>query len=424
MKILIANVYSFQNKGDAAIVLSLMRETKRVFKKPDILIQTADTSNDKDKYDAPVTASLLWILLSSVRDRSIVLRLVVLLYGIIAITLFLIINNLFNAKPYFLLTPALKTYIRENLAADMVIACGGGYLRTPNGSGHYAVLLFVTCLNFLSAKYLGKPVYLYSQSIGPVHGWLQTKILRFTLKRVDLIEPREDVSVKYLDSLNLKTPIMETADPVLLLGGTGTLLPEFARKGKQMRVGLTVRKWFKTEAQLEKYMKSVAQVIDHLVEKYNAEVFYLPQVIAEKFDDDDRVIALKVKDYVVHKEQFNVIDNDLHPYEAIGLCGSADIFIGTRMHSNIFTLINGIPVVAIEYEHKTRGIMQGLGIEELTINIGDVTFETLSEKVEMLISNRDKYAGLVKTNLPIQIKKSQSAIEYIKDMYESKNTAH
>ncbi|HJP96678.1 MAG TPA: polysaccharide pyruvyl transferase family protein [Candidatus Saccharimonadales bacterium] len=420
MKILITNVYSYKNKGDAAIVVSLIKEIRRVFgQDTDILAQTADIKHDEGKYDVPVTQSLLWTLLSRVRDDNIIKRLYVPIKGICSLSLYLFFVNAFQKELRFLLNRDMKQFVDENKQADLVIACGGGYLRTAHGSLRETILLFVTCLNFLTAKYLGKQVYLYSQSIGPVHGSLQEKMLKFTLDRVDIVQPREDVSVAYLQKLGIKAQVVPTADAALLLGGTGIFPERVAKLDEQkMHVGLTVRKWFKDKAQLEAYESAVAQNIDYLIEKHNAQVFYIPQVIAENFGDDDRIVAKEVWEKVQNKDLFTVVDADLHPFEVIGLCGAMDIFIGTRMHSNIFSLISKVPVVAIEYEHKTRGIMRGLGLEDLTIDIKDVTPQTLQQRIDLLLNNKDTYRTRLIDNLPGQVAEGQKAINSIKAAYE------
>lgn len=420
MRILITNVYSYKNKGDAAIVIALINEIQRVFPDAEIVAQTADINHDSDKYGVPITASLLWLLLSSVRNEGIFKRLWVPLRGLTSLVLYLWVYALSRRKASWLLTPKLREFMQANHEADFVITCGGGYLRTANGSLRETILAIVTCFNFLVAKYVGKKVYLYSQSIGPVHGRMQERILAFSLNRFDLVEAREDVSIRYLQKLAIQAPIVKTADPALLLGGKGVFpKKEVKLTPGRLHVGITVRKWFKTKAQLEAYELAVAKNIDYLIDQHNAEVFYIPQVIAENFGDDDRVVAREVKEKVTHKDRFTVVEADLHPFEVIGLCGSMDLFIGTRMHSNIFSLISGLPVVAIEYEHKTRGIMRGLGIEELTIDINDVNEQTLRDKIDLLMTKHDHFKALLKQNMPAQIEESRRAMDAIKEYYEA-----
>lgn len=421
MKVLLTNVYSYKNKGDAAIVLSLVNEINRAFNKPAILIQTADIKNDTDKYGAPVSATLLWYLLSSVRSKGLLIRLLKVLGGFASLGLFVVVLKLTNRRIIFMLPHDLKRFQQEIVEHDLVIACGGGYLRTGNASMLDTVLLMTTCLNFVLPTYLNKKVYLYSQSIGPVYGALQRGILQFALNRVEIIESREDVTTKFLDSLHLSSSVIETADPALLLGGKGRFPGEHVKLiTDRMPVGLTVRRWFNDREKLEDYIKTMAEAIDYVIEKHQAQVFYLPQVIADNFGDDDRIIARRVYEQVRNKEFYTVIEADLHPYEMIGLCEKMHIFIGTRMHSNIFALISHVPVVAIEYEHKTRGIMRGLGLEELTIDIKEIDSKLLQHTIEKLLKDRDTYASLIRKNLPQQIQKSRNAIDAIKTDYEAK----
>jgi len=424
MRILVTNAYSYKNKGDAAIVLALLEEIRRVFDKPEIVIQTTDVLNDEGMYGAPVASSLLWILLSRVRDRSPLVRVWVPLSGIATLLCFCIGFRLFGRCPDFLLSKDLKEFVRENRRADFAIGCGGGYLRSPNASLRETILFGVVCLNLLTAKYLGKNVYLYSQSIGPVHSRLQRNMLRFTLTHMDLIELREDASLEYVQQLKIPTRTVVTADPALLLGGRGKFPAKQVklRRGR-LHVGITVRRWFDNPKDFEAYLLAVAKTIDYLIMHHDAEVFYIPQVVAENFSDDDRATARQVWRNVKKRTYFTMVEADLHPLEIIGICSEMDIFIGTRMHSNIFALISDVPVVAIGYEHKTKGIMRGLGLEELTVDIHHANFSSLKQKVDLLLDKRVYYKEIIQKNLPAQIKQSKSAIEAIERLQPEREAA-
>src|SRR5947207_1529853 len=93
MRVLLTNVYSYKNKGDAAIVFSMLQEMNRAFDEPDITIQTTDPHNDVGKYGVPVHSTLLWTLLSAVRDKPMPVRLVVLAKGLLQLGSFLIIRR-------------------------------------------------------------------------------------------------------------------------------------------------------------------------------------------------------------------------------------------------------------------------------------------------------------------------------------------
>ncbi len=413
-RILISNVYSYKNKGDAAIVFALIQELNRVWPNPEIIVQTTDMKNDFDKYGVPATSSLLWILLSSIRNHSLLARILALLSGLFGLGVYVLVYMLTRRKAYFVLTKKLQQFTYENHAADLVVACGGGYLRTASSSISDTLLLYITCLNFVIARYLGKKVYLYSQSIGPVHGPLQKYLLRHALNKVSLIESREKLSFDFLKTLGVQTPFVLTADPALLLHDRGRFpLSQIKLQSGRMYIGVTVRAWFQDSASQNNYINSIAETIDYSIENYNAQVFYVPQVIAEDFGDDDRKVAQAVWAKVKNKEHFTIIDANFHPFDIIGICGKMDIFMGTRMHSNIFALINHVPVIAIEYEYKTRGIMTDFGLEDHVININDVSANKLCNMIDYAVENRDAYLRQIEERLPIIQARSRSAIETI-----------
>ena len=422
MKIVVTNVYSYENKGDAAIVMAMVHEVHRVFPDAELYLQTVDAKNDKDKYDAPVDSSLLWILLSSLRNEPLPKQLFEIGTRTAGLMLYLFIYRFTRLKARWLLRGQLKQFIDYTAQADLIIACGGGYLRTAETTPQLLLWLFVACLNTLTGYYLGKPVYMYSQSIGSLNDSLARWLVKFTLNRAQLIEVREEISLRYTKELGVRAPVVLTADPVFLLRGQSRPVPVKLQPGR-LQIGITVRKWFSTDEKLMNYVDIIARLIDHLTTKYQARVTYLPQVIATDFSDDDRIVAKKLLEKIKNKEQFTFLTDNLHPLELINLCGKMDLFIGTRMHSNIFALLNDVPVVAIKYEHKTQGIMDGLGIGDATVDIETITYEELERKVEMVLNNRERYQKLIAQNMPSQMDLSRSAMELIKSEFESKTAS-
>jgi colanic acid/amylovoran biosynthesis protein len=418
MKILVTNIYSYENKGDAAIVLALVSEIRRVFPDAELTLLSTDVEHDTERYGAPVSSSLMWILFSSIKDLPLLKRLYESVLRMFGLLFFLVACRL-GARPRWLLRGELKDMVNRMNDADMIIACGGGYLCTADSSPRSLLLLLGMCLSFLTGHYLGKPVYLYSQSIGPVRDRLARALVKFSLNRVDLIEVREDISMRYVESLGIRKQFVRTADPAFLLKGRHQPAP-IKLEPAPLQVGLTVRKWFSSEERLMGYVGIIARLIDYLVVEYEARITYIPQVIANGFGDDDRLVAQKLQQEVTHKDRFAVLTDDLHPFELIDLCSQMDIFVGTRMHSNIFTLLSDVPVVAIKYEHKTQGIMDGLGVGDMTIDIEKISFEELKEKVDRVIAERDQFSQIIKRNMPSQIRLSRSAMELIKQDFEER----
>jgi len=419
LNILITNVYTHSNKGDAAIVCALIYEIDRAFGKSgnSTLIHTADPTNDIGKYNVEVRANLLYIILTKAKEKGSFFGTLHIIFNLFFLTLFLIAHKFTKINLSRLASRDLKDYLSGCLNADISIACGGGYLRSRSSSPTDTLILLVTCLEFLVPKMLNKKTYLYSQSIGPIHGRTQKLILKYSLKKVDLILSREEISTVFIRDLDVGTECIQVADPVFSLFGSDLVRGKGNDvKNSTMRVGITVRDWFDDVELYRKYLKSVAKTIDFLSENYSATIYYVPQVIASNFGDDDRRSAELLRQYIKSKDSLVIIDEDLEVSQIIEVCGSMDYFIGTRMHSNIFALISGVPTIAIEYEPKTRGIMRSLDLEKWVVPINDLTDgkDLLNEYLEKLIVSETQYRSNLKSVLPKIKKKSQSAIDEIK----------
>src|SRR3546814_7005806 len=93
-----------------------------------------------------------------------------------------------------LLSPELQASLEEYRSADMVVSSGGTYL-VP----HYR--LMPKLLDFLVVLALGRPLVLFTQSLGPFHGVGQRWLLRRVLSRATLILVRSEEHTSELQSL-------------------------------------------------------------------------------------------------------------------------------------------------------------------------------------------------------------------------------
>jgi colanic acid/amylovoran biosynthesis protein len=59
-----------------------------------------------------------------------------------------------------------------------------------------------------------------------------------------------------------------------------------------------------------------------------------------------------------------------------------------------------VPCIAIEYEHKSRGIMRELGLEHWVLAIGDVTEERLGPLFDEMVRSRDAYRNHLTKLMP------------------------
>jgi colanic acid/amylovoran biosynthesis protein len=95
-----------------------------------------------------------------------------------------------------------------------------------------------------------------------------------------------------------------------------------------------------------------------------------------------------------------------------------DIFIGTRMHSNIFALSQVVPVIAIGYQPKTQGILRMVGMEQWNLPIEQVEVQTLIRTLDDLWARRDELRVQLQARIPALIEEANQAGVLIAEDYQ------
>ena len=67
-----------------------------------------------------------------------------------------------------------------------------------------------------------------------------------------------------------------------------------------------------------------------------------------------------------------------------------DLLIATRFHSAILALISGVPVLSVNYQPKSSGMMKTLGLERYSVDIAEARPEVLWPLAEELMERRDR----------------------------------
>jgi len=387
-KIMITNAYSYKNKGDAAIIICMLKELNRQFKGTEITISTHDRYDISRKIfgDYSYHPNIQTIVYGTTKSRAIKA-----LRALLFFVRLLIFKVFFRFRPYFLFTADEKIKIKKYEETDLVIACGGGYLITRGKFDIIGTILFA--LGFYLATFFNKPIILYNQSIGPFGSRFHLPLLKFFLKPAKVIICREMLTYRRLEKAGLKN-IMLGADIAFILKPKKDDFPE--QQDGEPKVGISVRKWL-NESRQRYYENKIKNFIEMMAKKYPKIVFYfIPQVIYQENEDNDLIVSNRIVSKLsgFAKKHTIIISRDLHPGSLMSIIGNMDFFIGTRMHSNIFALSSGVKTIAIAYEPKSFGIMNGLGLGEYVMHMADVTEEKLEKKFEQLKNDKNYLKNL------------------------------
>lgn len=418
MKILITHVYSNHNKGDAALLSVLIDDVKRGFGNPDITILTLDNITSEEKFDGEKMSNSF---MHYARDKysNIVLKILYASYILAYTFTWAILYRLFS---YDLnLNDDIHGVIRKYKDADLIIPVGGGYIRSQQGFNGTFVLIFILH-PIIFASIIKKITIGYSQSVGPFGNRFQEFMARYTVSKMNAIVVREKISEKILNKWGITKNVYLSVDSGFMFK------PEIDSKLKHKLgipedkkiVGVTVRSWLNDSKQ-DKYEKDIAFLCDYIISKYDCFIVFIPQVTVENHNDDDRVSSRRVISSISNKDSVLML-NDKFDHNVIkSIYGSLDYLIGTRFHSVIFALTSMVPSIAIQYEHKTRGIMRDLDLERWVMDIDKTNKDELVKMFDALYINRNEYLNHLKQHLPQYIERAKSTIETLKDVYKSNN---
>jgi colanic acid/amylovoran biosynthesis protein len=262
-----------------------------------------------------------------------------------------------------------------------VISAPGGYIHDTNFA------YFIALLHIHLGTIMGKTVILAPQSVGPIERPFSRAVARHVLGKVPFLCARESYSWDFL-ALDLKLPeknVYRTGDsafwnthvednPDLIDGifdGLG------AAKGAPI-FGMTVVKWSfpksKTAAaDLDRYTDAVARAADHMAETYGLQPVIFNQV------SEDLPASLDVQ----RKAKCKVIvdQTSREPDILRAMIARSKVFLGTRFHSCIFSMMAGRPTFAIAYLPKTEYIMNDLKLSHRHTPIDAIDYDYLIKRI-------------------------------------------
>ena len=106
-------------------------------------------------------------------------------------------------------------------------------------------------------------------------------------------------------------------------------------------------------------------------------------------ENDSRCISEVLSDIPV-SQYIMIADKNMNCENLKWIYGQCDYIIGTRFHSVIFSLSQGVPAIAITYGgNKGEGIMKDMGLSEYAVNIEDINEDKIKELFKKLVRNED-----------------------------------
>lgn len=308
--------------------------------------------------------------------------------------------------------------LRELDSADMAASIAGGdSLSDIYGLGRFIYVALPQLLVIL----MGKQLVQLPQTYGPYRKRISRAVTRFILDNSTVVYSRDYEGVAEVrrllgmkgksekvrfchdvgfvldpvkpESLTIKGRSFEgseEASPVVGLNVSGLLY--MGGYSRDNMFGLRLD-----------YRLLVREIIDYLVTRKRARVVLVPHVFGgSEHPESDAEACGRVYDELktIYGESLSLVTGDYGPGEIkhiIGLCG---FFIGSRMHSCIAALSQGVPAVAIAYSDKFKGVMDTVGAGASVADPCSLDSEGVLAVIEKSFEERAEISARLKAGMP------------------------
>jgi colanic acid/amylovoran biosynthesis protein len=299
-------------------------------------------------------------------------------------------------------TAAERRFIADIRSCDAVVYCGGGYLNDSYDMTFVCDLMRMTLASNV-------PHMAYAHSVGPIDKPQTVGRLRQLLNRFAVVTVRDEASRILLHQIGVESQrIALLADAALAMrkADSGSVPPEdatalreiqdFRRRQQSPLVFISVRSWrFPGSADSAQRTRRLHEQLVELVRTLLAQSDWSICFVSTcqgrpEYVHDDSLVAQSVVDDLGGATSRVMISTHgfaprTLPY-LIGAC--ADLVISMRMHMTIYSLLAGVPFVAIAYERKSVELCHTLGIGQYCEEAADFSAASLAPKAVELHARR------------------------------------
>ncbi len=308
--------------------------------------------------------------------------------------------------------------IREIVEADIVVDITGG----DSFSDIYGMIRFIkSFLEKLLVVLYKKPLIFLPQTYGPFKKRLIKSMAGYILKKALAIYSRDRDGIDFLRQTFKSARII---DKIAFMPDVAfTLEPRKPEKidvdslfdavnDKSILVGLNISGLiyyggYSRDNMFDlkvNYKELIHDIIESLLMKKNVLVLLIPHIFPDVTGhvEDDTAACLEVYTELVgkYKKRLFLARGKYDHKEIKYVIGKTNYFIGTRMHSCIAALSQGIPAIGLAYSKKFKGVFETVGAEKY---VADMRFDDQKEIVMMIsraYDERKVYSQNLKQIMP------------------------
>jgi polysaccharide pyruvyl transferase CsaB len=304
-----------------------------------------------------------------------------------------------------------RQMIPEIRELDLLILGGGGILYDRDAE-EYLREVFI-------ANELGIPVMLYAISAGPLVTAPARRAVQEALNASPspVISVRDRLGYRLLEDVGVTSEIYLTADPAFLLEPEPLSEQTLEAEGVDLAhhlVGFSVREPGPAapDIRTDEYYALLANAADFMVERYDAEVLFVPM---EKTDvqHSHAVVA-----HMQNAERAEILRRKYSPRQILDLMGRFDLAVGMRLHFLIFAAVRGTPFAALPYASKVSGLLEDLDMG--TPPLGNIGIGELIARIDRSWDTRAELRAKIGDHVPALRARAQQTNELLRGLVEER----
>ncbi len=276
-------------------------------------------------------------------------------------------------------------FVKQLSDYDAIIQVGGSFFVDLYGTPQFEHAL----CTFMAKK----PLFMVGHSVGPFQDPQFNQLANYVFGQCDALILREEVSLRLMQQSQINQQKVEQGVDTawLVAPHEQDFVASYAVKhwlgiaAQQKTVAITLRDLAPFDKRLgttqQAYEKAFAGVVNRLIDEGYQVLALSTCTGIDSYNKDDRMIALKLRSLVKDTTRYHVVMDELNDLEMGKILGACELTVGTRLHSAIISMNFGTPAIAINYEHKSAGIMQQLGMPQMAMDIRQLLDGTLESLV-------------------------------------------
>jgi len=263
-----------------------------------------------------------------------------------------------------------------------------------------------------------KKMILLPQTYGPFKSGMARTLVRYILKKADIIYSRDNNGVEYtkelLGSFAEKKSVIYIPDVAFILEPDKPDVPiikqlESFKADGQIVVGLNISGILYDYGQKDKrqfglqgnYQELPAKIIKYFMEQKDIVVILVSHVYGQDNKACQAVYEEISGDY---PDRIILIEDRLNHKQVKYLIGCCDFFLGSRMHSCIAAISQCVPAIGLAYSGKFIGVFESAGVGNYVVDLRTEDELKILQQVQEAFCNRQETIETLRNTIP-QIKK-------------------